>query len=179
RAGSPFHTQRYHDLPALYDARAPKETITIWCAACSTGQEPYTVAMLLRDQFPDLVRTCKFRILASDVSKAVVDRARAGCYTRIEIDRGLPAALRLRHLCQDGPYWRVDDGLRRMVQFGTVNLAVRWPPLPPIDIILPRNVMIYFDLETKRSVLAKLRRVIPALGLLDLGCAEPPNNGVD
>jgi chemotaxis protein methyltransferase CheR len=168
----PFDALRDHVLPALVAARGPEETITIWCAACSTGQEPYTVAMLLRDHFPELVGTPKFRLLASDISKSVVDRARAGCYTQTEVNRGLPAALRLRYLRQDGPYWRVDDGLRRMVQFGTVNLAGRWPPLPPLDVILLRNVMIYFDLETKRSVLAKVRQVLRHDGFLFLGNAE-------
>jgi chemotaxis protein methyltransferase CheR len=172
----PFHALRDHVVPELMSTRSAERSIAFWSAACSTGQEPYTVAMLLLDHFPQLVGGWKVRLLASDISKTAVDRARAGRYALLEINRGLPAPMLVKHFRQDGPYWRVSDQLRQMVQFGIVNLAAPWPPLPTLDVVLLRNVMIYFDIETKRSILAKVRRVLRPDGLLFLGSAETTIN---
>lgn len=171
RDRTPFEALQHHLLPELIRQRGRDQTISMWSAACSSGQEPYTIAMILRDHFPQL-SSWKVRILASDLSEAMVGQARSGRYTQVEVNRGLPTPLLLRHFHQFGPYWQVKDELRRMVQFGCVNLAEPWPTLPPLDIVLLRNVMIYFDVATKREILARVRRVLRPGGYLVLGTSE-------
>lgn len=171
RDQTPFHALQHHVIPDLMRNRLGEQRLSIWSAACSTGQEPYTIAMTLKDQFPAL-ESWNVRILASDLSQSVLQQARAGRYTQVEVNRGLPTAVLLRHFTQCGPYWQIKDEIRRMVQFGSVNLAGAWPALPPLDIVFLRNVMIYFDVATKRSILANVRRVLRPDGYLFLGTAE-------
>jgi chemotaxis protein methyltransferase CheR len=172
----PFDALRDVVLPDLVARRAASRSLTIWSAAASTGQEPYTLAMLLHDRFPAL-RDWKVRILATDLSADVLARAREGRYTQLEVRRGLPAPLLARHFRPDGPaHFRLDDDIRRMVEFRPLNLAGPWPAMPPVDVVLLRNVLIYFDVARKRDVLGRARRAMRPDGWLLLGTAETTAN---
>jgi chemotaxis protein methyltransferase CheR len=175
RDRSPYEAMRQHILPDLLQKRAASRTLTIWSAASSTGQEPYSTAIMIHDHFPQL-HSWNLRILASDFSEEVLNKAREARYTQLEINRGLPAALLVKHFEHKGTHWQVKDHIRNMVKFGVVNLAQQWPPMPPVDIVLLRNVMIYFDIETKRSILAGVRRILRPGGYLLLGNAETTLN---
>jgi chemotaxis protein methyltransferase CheR len=171
----PFETLRKTVIPELVQKRQSERRLNIWCAACSTGQEPYSVALLLREHFPALA-TWKVTILATDLSRDVLGRAREGCYSQIEVNRGLPAALLVKHFRQHGTSWQLHDDLRGMVDFQELNLARAWPPLPRMDLVFLRNVMIYFEVETKKAILGRLASVLQADGYLLLGGAETTFN---
>lgn len=165
----PYEALRESVIPALA-ARPGERRFTVWSAACSTGQEPYSIAMLLREHFPQLAG--RIDLLASDFSQQALRRAREGLYQQIEVNRGLPASYLVRYFRQQGDQWRLDDSVRRMVAFFEINLAKSWPVLPACDLILIRNVMIYFDLSTRRRILRQIRDVLAPGGLLLLGGAE-------
>ena len=171
RDHGPFDALRDHVLPKLVAARQTERRLEIWSAACSTGQEPYSIAMTLADHFPQLDQW-SVRILASDLAGSVLDQARSGRFSQMEVNRGLPAAMLVKHFERSGTHWVVRDDIRRRVQFGTVNLADTWPALPPLDVVFLRNVMIYFDNDTKKAILAKVRRALRPDGYLFLGTAE-------
>lgn len=172
---APFDALRDDLLPELVRSRATERSLTVWSAACSSGQEPYSVALLLRERFPELA-AWQVRILASDLSGDMLARAAAGTYTQMEVNRGLPAAYLVKHFSREGTTWQLNADLRRMVTFGRVNLAADWPTIPPCDVILLRNVLIYFDVETKRQVLQRVREVLRPDGYLFLGAAETTMN---
>jgi chemotaxis protein methyltransferase CheR len=167
----PFETLRDDILPDLVEKRATTRTLRIWSAAASTGQEAYTVAMTLREHFPALA-TWNVSILGTDLSTEVLDKAREGRYAQIEVNRGLPAPLLVKYFDRAGPAWRAKPDLRRMVEFKPLNLVKPWSPLPRMDVVLLRNVLIYFDNATKREVLARARSVMAPDGYLFLGAAE-------
>ena len=168
----PFETLRTDIVPRLLAARPPGDRpVTIWSAACSTGQEPFTIAMLLREHFPAL----PVRILASDLSTEVLDRAREGLFSQVEVNRGLPAAKLFKWFDADRRGYRVKPEILRMVEFFQLNLVTPWPFLPQMDVIFLRNVLIYFDADTKRSILARMRRQMGD-GYLVLGGAETTLN---
>lgn len=171
----PFEALRSHVLPELLRTRAAERTVRIWSAACASGQEPYSIAMLVRSHFPQLA-DWKVQILASDLSGEMLERARLGTFNHIEANRGLPADLLVRYFRRQGSEWHLDDGIRRMVEFRQINLAGGWPDLPPMDLIFLRNVMIYFDVEMKKAILAKVRRLLRPDGYLVLGGAETTLN---
>ena len=150
----PFEALRKHVLPDLSAVRASERRLNIWCAACSTGQEPYSIAMLLREHFSHL-KTWSVRLIASDLSAEILARAREGRYNQLEVNRGLPAVLLVKYFQQRASEWRIADDIRSMVEFVEINLAKAWPPLPSMDVILMRNVLIYFGLETKKRSCAK------------------------
>jgi chemotaxis protein methyltransferase CheR len=171
----PFEALRQHILPELIAARAAQRRLSIWCAGCSTGQEPYTIAMLLRDHFPALAGWT-VRILATDLSQEVLARARAGRFTQLEVNRGLPASYLVRHFRKEGMEWQIADPLRQMVEFRELNLIEAWPGVPAADLVFMRNVLIYFDVSTKRAILGRTRRVLGPDGYLFLGAAETTLN---
>ncbi|MCC8987351.1 MAG: protein-glutamate O-methyltransferase CheR [Candidatus Contendobacter sp.] len=171
----PFETLRTQVLPDLITRRQPGQTLTMWCAACSSGQEPFSVAMLLHEHFPTLVRG-RLRIIATDLSNTILARAREGLYSQIEINRGLPAALLTKYFDKQGLRWRLKPDIRRMVEFQQGNLAEPWPSLPPMDIVFMRNVLIYFGLETKKSILGRIRGILKPDGYLFLGTSETTLN---
>jgi len=171
----PFEALRTMVIPDLVARRREARRLNIWCAACSTGQEPYSVAILLREHFPELAGW-KVHLLASDLSREALARARAGRFKQIEVNRGLPAALLVKHFEQHGTEWQLRPPLRAMVDFQELNLARPWPALPPMDLVLLRNVMIYFGVETKKDILARLVRVLKPDGYLLLGGAETTLN---
>jgi chemotaxis protein methyltransferase CheR len=172
----PFETLKSTILPELIERRRDQRSLSIWCAACSSGQEPYSLAMLIRDRFPQLLSGWQLNLLAGDISQEMLRRAREGLFSQLEINRGLPAPLLVKFFEKDGSAWRIKDELRRMVRFHELNLIGSWPSLPPLDMLFIRNVLIYFDLETKRAILAKARRALKPDGLLFLGGAETTLN---
>ena len=175
RDGHPFEILKSMILPNLLAKRSPSQNLTIWCAACSSGQEPFSVAMLAREHFPDLARG-RLRTIATDLSESILARAREGLYTQTEINRGLPPALLARYFDKQGSCWRLKLEIRRMVDFQRSNLAEEWPNLPSPDIIFMRNVLIYFDQETKKSILSKVRKTLKPDGYLILGSSETTLN---
>jgi chemotaxis protein methyltransferase CheR len=172
----PFEALRNEIIPRIIqDRRNGLRNLTIWSAGCSSGQEPYSVAILLRESFPELAGWT-VRILASDVSKGMIDRTKSGIYSQIEINRGLPASYLVKYFHQQEGSWYLDDGIRNMVTVFQHNLAHAYQALPPIDILMMRNVLIYFDVETKRTVLQRARRQLRPGGFLMLGTAETTLN---
>src|SRR5262245_41337345 len=171
----PFEALRKLVIPALIDRRRAERRLHIWCAACATGQEPYSIALLIREHFPQLAGW-GVSLLASDLSGQVLERARAGRYNQIEVNRGLPAALLVKYFEQHGTDWQLGSDIRSMVDFREINLAQAWPALPRMDLVLIRNVMIYFDVVTKKTILERLARMLRPDGYLLLGGAETTFN---
>jgi chemotaxis protein methyltransferase CheR len=171
----PFEALRKVVLPALIDRRRCQRRLDIWCAASAHGQEPYSIALLIREHFPELAGW-KIGLLASDISREVLARAGAGRYNQIEVNRGLPATLLVKYFEQHGAAWQLAPAIRDAVQFREINLAQPWPMLPRMDLILMRNVMIYFDVETKKSILGRVARLLQPDGYLLLGGAETTIN---
>ena len=168
---SPFEVIRRDILPALIQRRGAERTLKIWSAACSSGQEPYSVAMLLRENFAHLY-DWNVWLLASDMSRGAIRRASSGAYSQVEVNRGLPAALLVRYFKREGAEWYVREELQRMVQFRELNLAAPWPPLPAMDLILMRNVLLYLDQATRTMVLDNVARTLSPDGFLILGGGE-------
>jgi chemotaxis protein methyltransferase CheR len=162
---APFAALRPHVLPLLRQAGAAGR-LRVWSAACSTGQEPYSILMALAD-----VPAVPVDIVATDLNEQVLERARAGEYSQLEVNRGLPATALVRYFERVGPHWRVRPELRAQVQFRRHNLLDP-PPAGPFDMVFCRNVLIYFDLATKRAVLDRIARVLRPGGFLVLGAAE-------
>lgn len=171
----PFDMLRNIILPDLFKNREIEKRLTIWSAGCSGGQEPYSLAILLKEQFPQYMNW-NIRILACDLSTEMLARAREGRFSQFEVNRGLPASLLVKYFHQKGIDWQVREDIRRMVEFSEMNLAAPWPALPYADIVFMRNVMIYFDVETKRGVLAQTRKTLRQDGYLFLGTAETTFN---
>jgi chemotaxis protein methyltransferase CheR len=169
RDGEPFVAMANMVLPDLLAKRVANRTLRVWSAACSSGQEPYTLAMQLTDNLPP---GWSYEILGTDISTEVLGRAEKGEYTQLEVNRGLPAASLVRHFERVGTHWRVSTQLRRNVSFRRLNLAAPFPPMPAFDVIFLRNVLIYFDVDTKRSVLQRIGAALKPDGWLFLGSAE-------
>ncbi len=161
-------------IPYLLANRAAEKTIRIWSAACSTGQEPYSIAMLLHQNFPELY-SWKVQILATDISHNVLDRAQAGRYSQLEINRGLPVTMLTRYFQQEGLEWVICDDIKKRIEFRQLNLSEpQW--FPPHDVIFIRNVLIYFDVPTKKEILGRIRRQLRPDGFMLLGGAETTLN---
>ncbi|QEL13775.1 CheR family methyltransferase [Limnoglobus roseus] len=172
----PFEGLRTQILPELLKRRAAEKRLTVWCAASSTGQEPYSVAMLLREHFSAQLAGWSVKILGTDLSTQVIDQAKAGRYTQLEMNRGLPAAYLIKYFTKHDADWVLNDDVRAMVEFRTFNLLDPFTAVPPCDLLLMRNVLIYFDLNTKKMILDKVRRVLRPDGHLFLGGAETTLN---
>jgi chemotaxis protein methyltransferase CheR len=175
RDSRPFEALGGQILPELMAKRAAERHLTIWSAGCSSGQEAYSTAMLLDELFTDQ-RGWSARIIASDVSTEMLARTRAGVYSQLEVNRGLPVNRLMQYFSRQGTQWQVEDRLRSMVETRFVNLAEPWPELPRMDVVLLRNVMIYFGIETKQRILANVRSVLRPGGYLLLGGAETTFN---
>jgi chemotaxis protein methyltransferase CheR len=167
----PFEQFRDVMLPALLVARAREKRLRIWCAAASTGQEPYSLAMELK-RLRGALEGWRLDIVATDLCGDVLERAKAGVYSQFEVQRGLPIALLVKHFTQIGEQWQISLELRSMVQFRPLNLLNDFSTLGKFDIVFCRNVLIYFDQEIKADVLNRVARQIPADGFLVLGAAE-------
>jgi chemotaxis protein methyltransferase CheR len=171
RDGTPFQHFREVMLPAMLKARADRRTIRIWCAAASTGQEPYSLAICLKEAAQKLAGF-RVEIIGTDLSSEVLEKARNGIYSQFEVQRGLPIQMLLKYFTQKGDLWQINPELRSMVQWRKLNLLENFSSLGNFDIIYCRNVLIYFDQPTKVDVLQRISRQMPSDGYLVLGAAE-------
>ena len=169
RDTDPFIALRESILPELARSR-PERRIRIWAAACSSGQEPYSILMTAHDT-PALAGW-SIELLATDLSQEMLDRAGRGEYSQLEVNRGLPATTLVRHFERSGLSWRISPALARQVQFRQLNLVRPFPPIGRFDVVFLRNVLIYFDVATKRDILRRVRQVMAPDGHLFLGAAE-------
>ena len=169
----PFEGLRDLILPGLVTARKAtgRNKIRIWCAACSSGQEPYSIALLLRENAAKF-QGFQFEIVATDLSTEMVARATEGVFTQFEVQRGLPIQLLIKYFKQQGDRWHLDDTVRRMAQFKRFNLLENYRPLGLFDIIFCRNVLIYFDQATRTDILNRMSEVMSDQGALFLGGAQ-------
>jgi chemotaxis protein methyltransferase CheR len=167
----PFEHFRSTILPALKAARRTSRTIRIWCAAAATGQEPYSLAICLKEMERDIA-DWRIDILATDLSNEVLGKARAGIYSQFEVQRGLPIHLLIKYFTQSNDMWQLTPNIRGMVKYRQVNLISDFPHLGMFDLIFCRNVLIYFDQQTKVDLLDRLAQVTAADGYLVLGAAE-------
>ncbi|WP_033346643.1 CheR family methyltransferase [Catenuloplanes japonicus] len=169
RDREPFTALTEQLLPELIGARATSRKLRFWSAACSSGQEPYSLAITLQQALP---AGWNYEIVGSDISTEMIKRAEAGEFSQVEINRGLPAAQLVHYFERAGAHWRIAPSLRRNVSFTRLNLTAPLPPMPPFDVVFLRNVLIYFDVDTKRTVLRNIGRMLRPDGWLFLGAAE-------
>jgi chemotaxis protein methyltransferase CheR len=171
RDKTPFENFRSTIVPALKAARQSSRVIRIWCTAAATGQEPYSLAMMLREMEHEL-EGWRIDIIATDLSNDVLDRARQGIYTQFEVQRGLPIQLLVKYFTKAGEMWQIAPEIRAMVKYQQLNLMIDFARLGMFDLIFCRNVLIYFDQPTKIAVLERLGRRVARDGFLVLGAAE-------
>ncbi len=168
----PFSALREDLIPEVIRRNQAKRRLSVWSAAASTGQEIYSVAMLLRQDFPEL-DDWNCSLVGTDLSATVLEKARSGRFSTLEINRGLPVQMLTRFFTRDGAHYVIDESIRRMVSFSQLNLAGQWPVLlPKFDIIFLRNVLIYFDNNTKERIIALISKQLAPHGYLILGTAE-------
>jgi chemotaxis protein methyltransferase CheR len=173
RDANVFDALRNDLLPELIRSRKATRTLRIWCAACSSGQEPYSIAMLLLESgYGDW----NLQILATDLSSQILDRAAAGRYLQIEVNRGLPAAMLVKYFRREGLDWQLKDEVRRMVRFAPLDLRQQLRGMGPYDLVLCRNVLIYFDMETRKKIIAGLQGSLVPGGYVMLGASETTFN---
>jgi chemotaxis protein methyltransferase CheR len=178
RDRAPFDHFRDVMLPALLQKRAESRHIRILSAACASGQEPYSLAMIL-DEAARKIAGWRIDIIGVDLSEAVLEAARSGLYSQFEVQRGLPIAHLLRYFRRDGDRWRIVEHLRARVRFRAFNLLADMRPLGQFDVIFCRNVLLYFDVETRRRVLRRLGAALAPDGYLVLGATESPAGAAD
>lgn len=171
RDRSPFEALENRILPQLMKARAASRRLSIWCAACSAGQEPYSLAMMFADMQTQLAGWT-IQIVASDISAGMIAKAQAGSYSQFEVQRGLPVRNLLKYFTQEKDTWTLNAAVRQRVQFKTLNLMEDFRGMGQFDIIMCRNVLIYFDLPTRRDVLTRFLPHLPPDGRLVLGAPE-------
>lgn len=167
----PFEQFKGFTLQELLASRASKKTLRIWSAACSSGQEPYTLAMILKEMEASLAGW-RIEILATDLSNDVLDKAKRGAYSQFEVQRGLPVQLLVKYFTQAKDAWMIADSLKKMVTYRSFNLLGSYLGMGPFDVVFCRNVLIYFDQETKGKVLDNVVKLMPPDGTLYLGGAE-------
>jgi len=167
----PFDHLRETVLPALLKARAGRRSLRIWSAACSTGQEPYSIAMCLKERAQELAGW-RIEIVATDLSQEVLEKAKSGIYSQFEVQRGLPVQLLVKYFTQVGEHWQINPEIRGMVQHRPLNLLQDFSHLGKFDVIFCRNVLIYFDQDTKAGIFRRLAKAFEPDGMLLLGAAE-------
>jgi chemotaxis protein methyltransferase CheR len=167
----PFDHLRDTILPALLQSRASRKSLRIWSAACSTGQEPYSIAMCLKEKAAQLAGW-RIEIVGTDLSQEVLDKSRAGIYSQFEVQRGLPIQLLVKYFAQIGELWQLNSEIRGMVQYRQLNLLQDFSSLGKFDVVFCRNVLIYFDQQTKTQIFERIARVTEPDGMLMLGAAE-------
>jgi len=168
---TPFKQFRETVLPQFIESRSARKKLRIWCAAASTGQEPYTLAMILNEEAAAL-EGWRLEIVGTDLSSQALGRARAGLYTQFEVQRGLPVQYLMKYFQQKDNQWEIDQAIRSMVTYKEFNLLDDLSPIGPCDIVFCRNVLIYFDQQTKGRILEGISKLLPADGFLYLGGAE-------
>lgn len=170
RDNTPFDIFKQHVLPAVEKSKTDKK-LRIWCAAASTGQEPYSLAMILKEQWHKW-KDWRIEIIGTDICTKVLDKAKKGHYSQFEVQRGLPIQMLIKYFEQDGDVWKISDEIKRMVTYRPFNLLDPFTALGRFDVIYCRNVLIYFDQPTKTDVLERMHRVLNKDGTLFLGAAE-------
>jgi chemotaxis protein methyltransferase CheR len=171
RDNRPFDQFKDIVLPHMLEARGSRKQLRIWSAACSSGQEPYTLAMILKEEAAKLAGW-KIDIIATDLSTEILNKAKEGLYSQFEVQRGLPITLLMKYFAQEGEKWRISEDIRRMVTYKPFNLLENPSALGHFDVVFCRNVLIYFDQPTKSDVLKRVARTLSADGVLYLGGAE-------
>ena len=172
---SPFQALKETVLPDLLARKALTKKLTIWCGASSSGQEPYSILFTILEEFPEL-KQWDIQFTATDISVEMLKRCQEGRYSQLEVNRGLPASLLTKYFTKKGLAWQVQDDIRKMVSFREMNLAGTWLPFPKLDLVLIRNVMIYFDVPTKKQILKKARELMEPHAYLFLGGSETTMN---
>ena len=167
----PFDNLREAILPMMLQSRASRRSLRIWCSASSTGQEPYSIAMCLKE-ISSALAGWRIEILATDLSQAVLEKSKAGIFSQFEVQRGLPIQMLVKHFTQVGELWQINADIRAMVQHRQFNLLQDFSHLGTFDVIFCRNVLIYFDQEAKAGIFDRLARAIEPDGVLTLGAAE-------
>ena len=171
RDSHPYEALKQTIMPGLIERRADVKRLNIWSAACSSGQEPLTIAMVLREHFP-VLNDWDIKILATDLSTEMLERCSEGSYSQLEVSRGLPARLLVRYFEKDGIRWRAKPAIRDLIEYRQMNLSHRFPVMPQMDLVFIRNVLIYFSNEMKSQILGEIGRVLAPDGHLFLGSAE-------
>jgi chemotaxis protein methyltransferase CheR len=168
----PFEVVRTTILPDLVKRRATERRLRIWSGASSTGQEACSLAMTLLEHQRDVALGWDVQIIGTDLSSRVVERAKSGLYSQLEVNRGLPATMLMKHFTRSGAQWQTSSAVQRLIDYRVMNLATAWPMMPQFDIIFLRNVLIYFDTETRRGIFTRLRNCLRKDGVLFIGGAE-------
>lgn len=171
RDKAPFEELKNRLIPTLIQSRSAVKKLRIWCAAASTGQEPFSLLMLLDESFPEL-KNWSVEITATDIAQTMIDRCREGLFSQFEVQRGLPIQYLVKYFTQVPQGWQINESIRRRIDWRQLNLLDRFEGLGQFDIILCRNVLIYLDVATKRGVLERIARIIRPDGYLLLGAAE-------
>ena len=171
RDNTPFDLFKQDILPVMSRARARNGVLRVWCAACSSGQEPYSLAMIL-DEEKSRLGGLRIEITATDMAPRILEKAKAGIYTQFEVQRGLAIQRLVQHFDQNGDQWRIKPHIRQMVNFQRQNLLENFGSMGMFDVVFCRNVLIYFDAESKKGVLARLARQMAPDGYLVMGAAE-------
>ena len=167
----PFDILKTNIIPALIEKNKASKAIRIWSAACSTGQEAFSIAMTIRENFPQL-SSWNISIVGTDICHEVLARATAGVYSQAEVNRGLPIKMLVKYFINDQGRWAVKDDLKKMVKFEYLNFVDKWPPMMAMDIIFIRNVLIYFNPQVKTTILTKMSKQLNKDGYLFLGSSE-------
>jgi chemotaxis protein methyltransferase CheR len=167
----PFDHFRQSIMPEILKSRAARKSVRIWCAAGSTGQEPYSLAMCLKEMESQLAGW-RVEVIATDLAQEVLEKSRAGLYSQFEVQRGLPIQLLVKYFKQNGEFWQINPDIRAMVQHRQLNLLHDFSGLGTFDVIFCRNVLIYFDQDTKINIFSRLCRIMEPDGFLVLGAAE-------
>ncbi len=171
RDNTPFDLFKNDVMPGIIKSRSSGRRLRIWCAAASTGQEPYSLAIILSEMEARLAGW-NIEIIGTDLSQSVLDKAKAGIYSQFEVQRGLPIKLLMKYFTQAGEMWQISEKIRKMVTYKPYNLLDSFSSLGSFDVIFCRNVLIYFHQDTKKLVLDRLRGQMPVDGTLFLGAAE-------
>jgi chemotaxis protein methyltransferase CheR len=171
----PFDALKNQIFPELFKKREKERKLSIWSAACSTGQEPYSIAMLLLEYFSNYLQRYNVFIYATDISKISIEKAKQGLYHQVEVNRGLPASFLVKYFKQEGTYWKIDEKVKKMVRFEQLNLLETGKRVrEKFDIIMCRYVLIYFADEIKKKVLQEVWNCLKPGGYLFLGATEVP-----
>jgi chemotaxis protein methyltransferase CheR len=171
RDKAPFEALR-RIVAELVARRAGERQLTIWSAACSSGQEPFSISMVLNEHFRDVLSAWRVRIIATDFSEPILAHAREGMYSQLEVNRGLPEALLRKYFRPLQGKWSIAQECRQPVEFRHLNLNGPWPLMPLVDVVFLRNVMLYFDVPTRAALVSRVRRILRPDGVLFLGGAE-------
>ena len=167
----PFEIFENTVLPALAETRTPGSRVRLWTAAASSGQELYSIAMII-EQARAKLNSMKFDLLGTDISKEILDKARAGIYSQFEVQRGLPIQMLVKFFEKDGDLWQISQDMRAACKFEEFNLLNDFTKLGKFDVVFCRNVLIYFDQDTKKNVLERIAKLMPDDGYMFLGAAE-------